>query len=68
MEIFLRRFVNEYFNIIRFYFLGKLVELREFYVMEIFDNLGVYELGNWCSFIYNFSSVLELCIVLLCFI
>lgn len=46
MEIFLRRFVNEYFNIIWFYLLGKLVELREFYVMEIFDNLGVYELGE----------------------
>lgn len=66
MEIFLRRFANEYPNITRLYSLGKSVESRELYVMEISDNPGVHEPGNGCGLTHNFSSVSEIYVLQYC--
>lgn len=46
MGIFLRKYATEYPNIARLYSVGKSVEQRELYAMEISDNPGVHEAGD----------------------
>jgi hypothetical protein len=49
MEAFLRRYAEAYPNVCRLYSVGKSVEGRELYVMEISDEPGQPELGKLCA-------------------
>lgn len=47
MESFLRNIVLRCFNIIWLYSIGQIVQYCSVWVMEIFDNLGIYEFGEF---------------------
>lgn len=47
MELFLQKFSSEYSSITRLYSIGKSVQERSLWVMEISNNPGVHEFGTF---------------------
>lgn len=55
MELLLQKFSSEYSSITQLYSIGKSVQGRLLWVMEISNNPGVHELGTSQPFLCNFN-------------